>query len=509
MIRKLLKDSCSSAMVPVVKICITFVMAPVIVHALGNYDYGIWEIVFSIIAYMELLDFGLIPAIVRNVARFYAINDKEELHKIYSSSLAFFVPGGFLMATGLVLFSLWAPDVFVKSPDPQSLKYTWFFLIISMQVIFVFVGSVFDCFLEGLQLYSLRNIITILFSIIGSSVIYVLLKNGGGLLSLAIVNACGYSLKFILYGFLLSTRKFGGFIFNKQNISRKTLNALLSFGLKSFVWAISLRIATLTDPLIIGAVLGAAVVPFYMIPNNFISQARSLVWSVTRIYLPVFSGLDAKEEKDKSRKLYYNASRFMLGFILPLISGICILGPSFLSCWMGPEYAENGAMVLYIIAAAYLIQWLNPFSRRFLTAIDRHEILARVGIIGAMVNLGLSFVLVHYIGKEGVALATLLPILLVEPYLLYKTCQEMGCSIVQYSRNVFLPVLLPSILFIVSLKIIMIFIPTKSVGNIALIAILGLGIYIPFFIIIAMKQKERETIYFQFRSKLFPAKPEF
>jgi O-antigen/teichoic acid export membrane protein len=502
MIRKLLKDSFSCAAVPFVKMAITFIMTPVIVHALGNYDYGVWEMVFAIIGYLEFLDLGLMPAIVRNVARFQALKDREELQRIYSTSMAFFLPVGLLLAIGLIAFSLLAPNLIMKGPDPGSQKYTLFFIIIGIQIFFVFVGSVFDCCLEGFMLYNVRNYTTMVLSVVGAVIMYPLLKNGGGLLALAVVNACGFSLKYLFYGFLLSRERFGGLRFRVRHVSRKTFKGLFQFGLKSFIWASSLRISILSDPLVIGSVLGAALVPFYMIPVNLVSQARGIVWSITRVFLPAFSGLDALDEKEKSRDLYYGASRFMLGIVVPMIGGICLLGPAFISHWMGPEYAENGKMVLYIIAAAYLIQWLNPFSRRFLTAIDRHEILAKAGMISAALNLGLSITFVHFIGKEGVALGTLLPVLLFEPYFLYRTCQELRCSVWQYSRNVFVPLLIPALFFVITLAGAKMFFPADSLAGVALLAILSVVAYAPVFAATAMKREERQKVYRQIRQRV-------
>lgn len=503
MIRKLFNDSITSATVPLVKLAITFVMAPVIVHSLGNYDYGIWEIVFSIIAYMEFLDFGLMPAIVRNVARHNALRDTEELHRIYSSSLVFFVPIGALMAAGLLLVAYWAPELFLKGPDPGSSKYTLFFAIISIQVFFVFVGSVFDCYFEGLQLYSLRNFITIVFSIAGAVIMYPLLKQGDGLLVLATVNTCGFVFKYILYGIILSTRKFGAYRFRLRDFSRKTLGGLFSFGVKSFVWALSLRIGSLTDPMIIGSFLGAAVVPFYMIPSNFVGQARGLIWSVTKIFLPAFSGLDALNEKEKSRSLYFGASRFMLGIIVPLIGGISLLGPSFLEHWMGREYAEKGLYVLYISAASQMVPYLNPFSKRYLTAINKHGILVRIGTITAIINLGLSLALVQIVGIEGVAIGTLVPLVLFEPYLLYKTCQELDSSATAYVRHVLLPLLVPTVIFVVFLKTAMVWMPVHSIIDVVWLALMSMAIYTPAFFTMAMKQQERQQVYSKIRSKFY------
>jgi O-antigen/teichoic acid export membrane protein len=504
MITKLLKDSFSSILVPLVKLAITFVMAPVIVHALGNYDYGVWEIVFSLIAYMEFLDFGLLPAIVRNVARHHALREMDELHKIFSSSLMFFIPVGLITSGGLLIAAFWAPEYFLQGTPTDSHKYTIFFLVISIQAYFVFVGSVFDCFLEGLQLYWVKNYATILFSIIGVAFMYPLLKGGGGLLTLAIVNTCGLSLKYILYGIVLANHRTGGFRFRMRDVSRQTLRGMFNFGMKSFVWALSLRISTLTDPLIIGAFLGASVVPFYMIPANFIGQARSLIWSVTRIFLPLFSTLDARNDIRKTREVYLDASRYMLGIIIPLLGGIWLLGSPFISLWMGHEYAEKGVYVLYLLIAAHFVPWLNPFSRRFLTAIDKHEILAKVGMICAAINLSLSLLLVRYIGKEGVALATLLPLLAFEPYLLFRTNVELQSSVKEYAAKVFLPLLVPAIAFMTTLWVLVKIATISSLMHVVILACASVAVYVPTFFVVAMKKSERQKIIVRIRNA-FPS----
>ena len=51
-VKNIISNSLSGGVVPVIKVGITFIMAPLIVRALGNYDYGIWEMVFAIVGYM-------------------------------------------------------------------------------------------------------------------------------------------------------------------------------------------------------------------------------------------------------------------------------------------------------------------------------------------------------------------------------------------------------------------------------------------------------------------------
>jgi len=237
-----------------------------------------------------------------------------------------------------------------------------------------------------------------------------------------------------------------------------------------------------------------------MIPSNFVGQARGLIWSVTKIFLPAFSGLDALNEKEKSRNLYFGASRFMLGVIVPLIVGIVLLGPSFLEHWMGQEYARKGLYVLYIIATVQIFSLMNPFSKRYLTAIDKHEILARIGVMAASLNLLLSISLVQYIGIEGVAIGTLVPTAVFEPYLLYKSCQELGSTVMAYFRSVLLPLAMPVICFVLFLKIVISTVPVQSLFDILWMAIASMLLYVPLFFVFSMKPNERHSVICSFRN---------
>ena len=488
-------------MVPIVKMGITFIMAPVIVHSLGNYDYGIWEMVFAVVGYMGMLDMGLAPAIIRSVSRQNALNDTAELHRIYSSAMAFFLPVGLLMAA-LLLGGALFPQFFFGGDGGSIQKYSFFLSIVAIQTLASFVGLVFDCFLEGFQRYSLRNNATIIASICGALVIYPLLKNGGGLLVLAAGNTIGFTLKISFYGISLARFKNGGFRFRRSDVSWNTLKELMTFGLKSFVYATSVSVGHLTDKLILGAYINPIAVAFYVIPLNLLSQVRNLIWAAVRVFMPVFSELDARNEKDKARNLLFSASRYSLAVILPMLVGICVLGPAFLHYWIGESYAEQGRLILYIMSAAYLLQWLCPFRNRFLTGIGELNLQARLGVVGVVCNLILSIALVGSLGKEGVALGTLLPEFILQPYLLWFTCKMAGGTVWNYMMTVFLPLLLPVSLFIIGLFWLVSVFPPSSLFQVIFLSGISVLFYLPVFVMFGMMRSERNKLIMVVRNKL-------
>ena len=55
-----------------------FFLSPFVVHHLGNLAYGVWVIIMSLVAYMNLLDLGLRGAITRFVSKGSAQENHEE-----------------------------------------------------------------------------------------------------------------------------------------------------------------------------------------------------------------------------------------------------------------------------------------------------------------------------------------------------------------------------------------------------------------------------------------------
>lgn len=493
--RSIIVNSLSSGMVPIIKVAIAFVMSPLIVRALGNYDYGVWEMVSAVVGYMGILDMGLAPAIIRFVARHKALGDRSELNRIYSSSLAFLIPVGLVIALILIGVAYWAPQLLLRgSVAGDQHKYFIFILIVAAETFVLFTGSMFDCFLEGLQEYKLRNYTMAFISVAGTLVMYPLLKNGGGLITIAAGSAICFTIKFIFYGIMLATNRLGNFGFRFADTSYATLKGMFSFGLNNFVFHVALRISLVTDSLIIGAFLGPVVVTLYIIPCNFINQARSLIWAMSNNFMPLFSELDALGHDEAAQMLFFKASRFMVGIIMPLMIGIVMLGPSFLEHWMGLEYAQNGRMVLYIIAASYGVGWLNPLSNKLLIGYGQHGIMARFGIIGALINLGLSLVLVQIMGKEGVALGTLLPVLFFEPIYLIKVCKILNTTIWRYTLNVLVPLLFPAAVIIAAILGCCWIHPPASLLQVLLISSFGMLLYLPTFFQFSMSHVERRLV---------------
>lgn len=488
----------------VLKLVVTFIMSPVIVRALGKYDYGIWEIVMSVVGYMGLLQFGLTPSIIRFVAKYSAEENQDELDRVYSTSL-FFMMG--LSLLSLIFFTLWAfgcPELITR-PGDSPLKYTFFILVVGIQAVTVFMGAVFQSFLHGYQRYGLTNFITAVNTVVGSIAAYIVLSRGYGLLALAIFNATGVSVKVCAYGVLLSRPCYGGHHFQLKCISKETFKTIFRFGFKSFVLGIASRVSKSTDSIVIGAFLGPAIVAFYIIPVNLIRNAANIISVVTQNFMPLFSDLSARGEHDQLRSLFLVSSRYVTAITLLMTLGIWYVGPGFIAIWMGPEFAEKGRAVLCIIVIAHMLPYLNPFHGRVLTGVNKHGILAKIRTVEAITNIILSIGLVSVFHKEGVAVATLIPALIAEPFILVAVCRYLDIRIFQCLRMVHLPLLVPFLGAFICLHWLTAQAPLNSYLHIIFCSALTSLVFLLLFVVFAMDKLERGVVFKVLKKRLMEA----
>ncbi len=476
-----------------VKLTITFIMTPVLVHNLGKYDYGLWEMIMAVIGYMGLLDLGTRPAISRFAAKYNAESDKKNLNTVYSSTFVFFVFVGVLIAAILGIWGIWFGATLAPEGAPSQ-RYTILLLILACQLLIVFPGYVAESYLEGFQKYYLKNNITIFNSIVGSIILYQYITPENGLLLLAFMNAIGMIIKYIIYIWLLTKPVFGAISFETRYYSWHKLKELLWFGMKSSIQGISDRIENATDTIVIGLFMGPSVVPLYSIPQNLVHYIRTLGQTMSHAFMPLFSDLSARSEQGKIQSIYLVSSKIIVGLVLAMGIGAIILGTPFLNLWLGPDFTGQSDILILLLVSFTITPMLNPFSSRYLTAIGKHGIFAKIMPFSAVANLGLSIILVRYMGIVGVAIGSLIPALIVFPVFLKYSCRELGFPVTVYIRNSLLPLLLPVSAMALVVASLRWKVGIENYFILIVTVVLGAIIYSLIFWYISFTGKEREYI---------------
>lgn len=411
---------------------ISFLLAPFLVHRLGDAEYGIWALALQAGAYLSLLDLGIRIAVTRYLTFHSTRGDRDRVNKVISVALFS------LSGLGLVCIaagSIVAYHIPTWAHVPQQLIYDtrWTVFLVALSVAVTFPGALFSGALASLSRYDLLNLRTIATMALQAVLFWCAIVAGHGLVALALImlitKTVGYA-----FEFWQSWRLYHGFAFGlyRRNF-RDTLLTLLSFSVFAFLLSIASRLILWSDNLVVAFVLGPAAVTFYAIAGNLVDNGRSIMSSITSVFVPLATSYDAQGNKQKLQQLLIEGSRATLLVIYPIAVGFFVLGSSFISLWMGPKYAKESTAVLIVLAVPLLFNPMQSTCNQILYAINKHRYYSLMIVLEAILNLALSIVLARKIGILGVAWGTLIPELLIGACVVPAyTARKLQASLARY-----------------------------------------------------------------------------
>jgi O-antigen/teichoic acid export membrane protein len=171
---------------------------------------------------------------------------------------------------------------------------------------------------------------------------------------------------------------------------------------------------------------------------------------------------------------------------------LVVLGRSILTVWVGPVYGDYDYLVTTLAIAALAVTSEGP-AAAVLKGMARHRPLAISAICSGLANLGLSIVLIHPFGLEGVALGTLGPTLaeslgFVLPYTLWVVRVPLSL----FAREVVVPAFLPAALMLATLYAGRSLVRPDSLLALAALIALGCGAFLAAYLSLSATAVERQ-----------------
>jgi O-antigen/teichoic acid export membrane protein len=399
-------------------ILVTFLIAPFTIHTLGDARYGAWSLVGELVGYYGLLDLGIRGAVTYYVARHTSKDEHAYTKETIGTAFWILAASGAIVFLAGLVFVIIFPHVIKTGGLSNLTEVRAAFLIMSVLIAVSLPMSTFAAVLGGRQRFDLDTIAEVLTRIFTAIGVYVVLKAGHGLVALALVQ-CIARIGYWALTVILVRKVTGGVFVNPRWFSRERVRALTGYGGRNLVTNISQVIIRRLDLVVVGAFVGVASVTHYSIGSSLVSYAITFCSTVVFAFTPRFTELYARESHDQLEALYLSGIRMAGMLIAGLCAGILIFGRIFIHLWVGNAYVsgpwtERSDVVMAILVVSNLPRMLQSVSWQLLFASAKVKFLMWMNIWEAVANLCLSLVLVHWFELAGVALGTLVPMLVTQ-----------------------------------------------------------------------------------------------
>jgi O-antigen/teichoic acid export membrane protein len=159
---------------------------------------------------------------------------------------------------------------------------------------------------------------------------------------------------------------------------------------------------------VIGILLGASSVGYYSPGYSLGGIVKMFVSPLTFLLPSILSeNYDRKQINNVKLILGYSFKYFMI-VAIPAAFGLSILSKPLLTVLSTPEIAEKGYLITPFVAVSMLIFGAYAIITQIIILEKQTHISGKVWIVAGILNLGLNFLLVPYIGIIGAAFTTLL-----------------------------------------------------------------------------------------------------
>jgi O-antigen/teichoic acid export membrane protein len=468
-----------------------FFLTPFLLNHLGQDQYGLWTLFGVVIGYGAMLDLGVSAAVIKYLSEHRARGEHEAAQQIVSTALRFFLVMGVIAIALGILFAPNIAGIFQVRPEDQAVSVNLILLALVISGLSL-PWLLNNAILRGLHRFDLVNVVTVTGSLFYWAGMVTVLLTGGGLLLMGLVHLVMIFIMTFISAFLIR-RVAPGIRLEVRSANRSLLSKMLTYSIALFVLAIASLIQTQIDEVVIGAFLPIAMITPYFLARRLSEIPETISDQFMRVILPIASELNAENDHDRLRTLYLTSTRLTLVGYVPVAAILIVLSRSILTTWVGAEYGQYNHLLIILVVAGMVGVSQYP-AGAMLQGLARHKTLAFSSSASALINLGLSLLLIGPFGITGVAIGTLVPRVLESlGYVLPFTLHVMQVKLVTAVRKMILPALVPALPMCAALYTLDQALRPDNWLEIILISGLGMIIYAGTYLVFGAAQREREA----------------
>lgn len=433
-----------------VKLASGLIYAPIMLHSLGQSQYGVYSLCTSFIGYLTILNAGVNAAYIR----FY-VQEKtlhvENVDKLNGLFCKVFIILSVVALIGGLFIAQFSPMIFGSkiTADEYELVRSCFILLSFATAIEIFT-CVFKSFITANEEFIFAKSIDILSSVIYPIIAIPLLLNGADCTDIIIVHL-GVSVLIMLLDVLFCRKKIRikfAFAKTEEGLMRNIVQFIGFIFLQSILDQLNWEI----DKFILARTQGTTEISIYTVGGTFNSYFFTIGAAVSGVFIAEINRIVARNDDERINSLFRITCKlftYLIGFI---IIAFLSFGDLFIRRWAGAEYRKSFTVGwLLMVPVTWVL--ITGIAQDIVRAKNKHQTLILINFGVCVVNTIISVPLATRWGAVGSALGTFLAeiviCLIVNP-IYYKKCINLYMGVVFRDFLRYLPgIVIPALYAIV------------------------------------------------------------
>lgn len=389
----------------VVKIIVSLVYTPIMLRLLGQSEYGLYQLVYSVVSYLSLLSLGFGSSYLRFYSRYKAQKDEDGVAKLNGMFIIIFCSISVIcILCGVVMIgnirSIFGTGL--TDREYETAKILMGLLIINLAM--TFPNSVFNCSITAHERFLFQKLLILLQNIFSPFLTLPLLIMGYG--SIGMVSVTTFLTFILLISNMFYCIKKLRIKFRFRGFPAGLLKEMWIFTFFIFLNQIIDQINWSVDKFLLGRFAGTTAVAIYGVGGQINTLYLQFSTSISNVFVPKVNRIVAETDDNRQlTRLFTKVGRIQFMVLSLILSGFIFFGYPFVKMWAGEEYGKSYAVAILLIAPVTvpLIQNLGIEIQR---AKNMHKARSIVYLFIAIANVFISIPLIKLMGPVGAALGT-------------------------------------------------------------------------------------------------------
>lgn len=377
------------------------ILTPWIISNIGDSQYGIYTLCFSIIN-IFLFDFGLSLTTNAFLSKLKAKNDTEGIQKFISVVFKIYLIIDIVILLIFVGAYFLIDPIYVGMTASERSQLKICFIIVGLFSIVSFPSTVFNGTIYSNEKFAFLRLIDIINKLVmmAATIVSITLKFGvyGLVASYAFAGLVSIVIKFLW--FKLSYK---GKLFVKTYADKKYVSSIVKFSIWAALLSFTSRFVFNIAPSILGIVSNSTEIAIFGIVATIEGYIYLFGSMSSSLFMPkTFRGLEEDITPFVIEERAIKIGRIQSFMIAMIIFGFLSCGEQFIGVWMksstySPAYFGITIVCLYQLINIPEIVYYDSMMYK-----GKVKPLAIISIVKAAVNLGLSFLFGYYFGAIGI-----------------------------------------------------------------------------------------------------------
>lgn len=388
-----------------VQIFVSLVYVPILLRSIGDQEYGLYQLLASIIAYLSVMETSLSASIMRFYCKYKSLGQTEEMENTLGTSrLIFWGITAVIAAATAVIYVFFEP-VFGASLGPGEIREGKILLILLMINVMININNYnYVAVINANEQFAFLKLLGIVSQLVQPLVVLIVIRHAPYALTVVIIQVTVNLMVAVLRQWYARVKLRARVKLHR--LDKKLMRSMLIFSAGIILAAAADQIFWKTDQIILGQMYGTAIVAVYSIGSQIYLAYMPLGMAVSSVFMPRLSGIYENEHNmEKISELFIKVGRITFYVLALVLSGFFLYGKEFIRWWAGDGMTE-AYYVAIIVMVPFTIDLIQNLGLTILQVVDKYAFRAKIYFLVAVLNILTTILLAKQFAGIGAAVST-------------------------------------------------------------------------------------------------------